>query len=179
MSAGRNSGPLTFWGVGFSICIFLSERMVKMIITTYPKSKSIPSMREMSLFMSVVATSANVAAMQMGMSRRMLVLVKSMGENTAHTPRIAKMLNVLEPTILPIAMALSPLRAEIKLTVSSGIDVPTATIVRPTINSGTRKRAAKATEPSVSNIAPKMMRASAPIRIKYSIITYINNSAKV
>jgi hypothetical protein len=100
----------------------------------------------------------------------MLVLVKMMGENTAHTPRIAKVLKQLEPTTLPIAIALSPLSAEIKLTVSSGIEVPTATIVRPTINSGTRKRAARAVEPSVSNIAPTMMSANAPIRIKYSII---------
>jgi hypothetical protein len=68
-----------------------------------------------------------------------------------------------------MAIALSPLSAEMKLTVSSGIDVPTATIVRPTINSGTRKRAANATEPSVSSIAPKMISASDAIRIKYSI----------
>jgi hypothetical protein len=92
-----------------------------------------------------------------------------MGENRAHTPSIARVLKQLEPTTLPIAIALSPLSAEMKLTVSSGIDVPTATIVRPTINSGTRKRAANATEPSVSNIAPMMISASDAIRIKYSI----------
>ena len=124
----------------------------------------------MSLFMSVVATSAMVAAMQMGMSRRMFVLVKSMGDSTAHTPRIANMLKMLEPTTLPMAIALSPLSADMKLTVISGIDVPTATIVRPTINSGTRKRPANATEPSVSNIAPKMMSASDTMRIKYSML---------
>ena len=122
---------------GVDSCVFLSARMVNTTITIYPNSSKHPSIRDMSLFVSVVATRASVAAMHIGISRRMLVLVNMMGEKSAHTPSMASTLNMFDPTIFPIAIALSPFSAEIKLTVSSGIDVPIATIVSPTINSGT------------------------------------------
>ena len=64
-------------------------------------------------------------------------VVKIMGETIEQVPSTANMLNIFEPTTLPIAMSPWPPIAEIKLTASSGIDVPTAITVRPTINSGT------------------------------------------
>ena len=87
----------------------------------------------------------------------MLLFVKMIGEAKAHTPKIKRMLKMFEPMTLPMAMSPLPASADMKLTVSSGIEVPTATIVRPTINSGIRSFCATATEPSVSSIAPTMI----------------------
>ncbi len=59
-----------------------------------------------------------------------------------------------------MAMSLLPLTADMTLTDSSGIDVPTATTVSPTINSGMPRRSARATAPSVSSMAPMTITAS-------------------
>ena len=123
-------------------------------------------MRVMSWLKSVTTSNATADMIQMGMSRRMLVLVKIIGENNAHTPKMRKVLKMFEPTTLPMAMSVWPPIAEITLIVNSGIDVPTATTVSPTINCGTRSRSANATEPSVSIIAATIIRAKAPISIK-------------
>ena len=92
--------------------------------------------------------------MQMGISRRIFSLVKTIGRIIAQIPRIIRVLKIFEPVTLPIAISLLPLMADKVLTVSSGIDVPTAITVRPTINSGTRKRAAIPTQPLVRRLAP-------------------------
>ena len=55
------------------------------------------------------------------------------GVITADTPIINNKLNILEPTIFPIAISLSPLIAAVKLVTSSGRLVPIATIVNPII----------------------------------------------
>lgn len=54
-----------------------------------------------------------------------------MGEIMPVTPKIAKMLNTLEPKTFPIAIPLLPLRAATMLVASSGKEVPPATIVSP------------------------------------------------
>ena len=66
---------------------------------------------------------------------------------------MTRVLKRFEPVTLPIAIEELPLIADIILTVSSGIEVPTAITVRPMINSGTRKRAAIPTQPFVSRSA--------------------------
>lgn len=74
------------------------------------------------------------------------------------------MLNILEPTILPIAISDSPLRAAITLVTSSGKLVPSATIVRPITRSDTPIYCAILMAdntvillPNINAISPKMI----------------------
>ena len=56
---------------------------------------------------------------------------------------------MLEPTTFPIAISALPLSADIRLTMSSGAEVPKATIVRPTTRGESPIRRAKVEAPSV------------------------------
>mgnify|MGYP007005792080 CR=1 FL=1 len=58
-------------------------------------------------------------------------LWKAIGVIAAVSPVTNKMLNILLPTMFPIAMPVFPLRAAVTDVTSSGSDVPKATIVRP------------------------------------------------
>ncbi len=69
----------------------------------------------------------------------------------AVTPRIKRMLKILEPTMLPSAMSGSRLRAATTEVDSSGRLVPTATSVRPMISSGTPKPRASEVAPATSS----------------------------
>ena len=62
-----------------------------------------------------------------------------------------------------MATSLFPAMAERTETTSSGVEVPTATIVSPMMNSGTRKRWARAADPSVRKFAPARISAR-PVR---------------
>lgn len=88
----------------------------------------------------------------------------------AQTPRMRKTLKMFDPTILPMATSLLPAAAESTETTSSGVEVPTATMVSPTMNSGTRKRWARAAEPSVRKLAPPRMSASPRMSRKISML---------
>ena len=57
------------------------------------------------------------------------------GENTEASPTTNRILKILLPTILPIAISALPLRAAVTEVNSSGKLVPSATIVRPIIRS--------------------------------------------
>ena len=69
----------------------------------------------------------------------------------------------------PMAMSALPFRAEETLTVSSGAEVPKATMVRPITMEGMRKRLAMDAAPSVSPLAPKRMRRRPPRRERISM----------
>jgi hypothetical protein len=69
--------------------------------------------------------------MQSGISFLSVLRVMTIGANRAVQPTIINVLKILLPTTLPIAMSALPLRAEETLTVSSGAEVPNATIVSP------------------------------------------------
>ena len=118
----------------------------------------------------VTASRISDAAMPKGMSRRMLLRVRGSGRIRAQTPRMTKTLKMFDPTTLPIATSLWPPMAESTETTSSGVEVPTATIVRPMMNSGTRKRCATAAEPSVRKFAPARISPSPTISSRMSII---------
>jgi hypothetical protein len=49
----------------------------------------------------------------------------------ADIPRIKRIFTIFDPTIFPMAISVLPLRAALIFTISSGADVPNATIVRP------------------------------------------------
>ena len=58
---------------------------------------------------------------------------KGTGRINAESPMTNNMLNILLPTIFPMAMSAFPFLAAITLVTSSGSDVPNATIVSPII----------------------------------------------
>ena len=80
----------------------------------------------------------------------MLFLVSGSGRIRAVIPRIIIVLNILDPMMFPIAMSELPLKAEMKLTTISGVDVPIPTIVSPMTNSLIPNLLAMFDEPSVS-----------------------------
>ena len=86
------------------------------------------------------------------------------GATMAAQPTMSMAFIVLLPTTLPTARSGVPLMADIRLTNSSGADVPAATIVRPMIISGTFMRRASADAPSVSRSAP-LSTSATPIMI--------------
>ena len=102
--------------------------------------------------------------MQSGISFLSVFRVMTIGANKAVQPTIISVLNILLPTTLPMAMSALPLRAEDTLTVSSGAEVPNATIVSPITMEGIRRRLATEAAPSVSPLAPRRMIINPPIR---------------
>lgn len=67
--------------------------------------------------------------MHSGISFRKVFRVITIGANRAVHPTIINVLKILLPTTLPTAMSALPFRADDTLTVSSGAEVPKATIV--------------------------------------------------
>ena len=98
--------------------------------------------------------STNEASMQRGTSLVMVLLGTCRGTMAAVQPRINRTLKMFDPTTLPIARSGLPLKAESTLTVSSGAEVPKATIVRPITKFEMRNRLATAAAPSVRALAP-------------------------
>ena len=90
-----------------------------------------------------------------GMSRLRLASVIATGTMSDVSPRINKVLNMLEPITLPTAISALPWKAPVKLTTSSGQDVPKPTIVRPITNSLTPAFRAIPEAPSTSQSAPR------------------------
>ena len=108
--------------------------------------------------------------MQRGISNFMFSLLMAMGKNRAVTPRMPNMLNMFEPTTLPIATSALPFNAPIKLTTSSGIDVPMPTIAAPITKSETLNLRAIETAPATKKSAPRTMPTKEITRIMYSIV---------
>ena len=79
----------------------------------------------------------------------MVLLVIVIGVTRAVIPPMTSTLKMLLPTTFPIAMSELPLRADIRLTMSSGEEVPKATMVSPTTRGDTPKRRASTEAPSV------------------------------
>ena len=113
-----------------------------------------------------------------GMSRRMLPEVRATGAMRAQMPRMTKTLKRFEPTTLPTAMSLLCAMAERTETVSSGVEVPTAMTVRPTTNSGMRRRCATAAAPSVRKLAPPRI-SPRPARSRRMSISFSSTSCVV
>ena len=87
-----------------------------------------------------------------------------MGKITAEIPTMRKMLLILLPNTLPIAISVEPLIAERKFTVSSGAEVPIATTVKPITKSFIPKRFARAEAPLTNHFALKMINIIPPAR---------------
>ena len=80
---------------------------------------------------------------------------------TAAIPCTPRMLKMLLPTTLPIAISCLPLKLARTEVTSSGADVPRATMVRPITSSLRPRERASADEPETSHSAP-MARATTP-----------------
>ena len=108
-------------------------------------------------------------AIHTGISNLMFSFVTTIGKKMAVMPRMPNILNIFEPTTLPMATSALPCNAPRKLTVSSGIEVPIPTMAAPITKSDTLYLRATATEPATSVSAPNTMPASANTNIRYSI----------
>ena len=98
-----------------------------------------------------------------GISFLTVVFVMVIGATKAAMPTISKVLKILDPMALPIAISEAPLSADKMLTLNSGIDVPNATTVSPITISDTPMREAIADAPSVSLSAPQTTMATPAI----------------
>src|SRR3989344_1881722 len=88
-------------------------------------------------------------------------------------PRISRILAMLLPRILPMAIWLLPWKLANRLTNNSGVEVPNATMVRPMAKSEILNLLAMEDAPSTSQSAP-LIRAIKPImRSKYVSILLI------
>ena len=114
-----------------------------------PSRRERPSVpKPKRVFSSPSAMRSTVMRMFTGMSLRRLSRVMGMGSSTAVRPRMSRVLKMLDPTTLPMAISAFPCEAPMKLTTISGADVPIPTIVRPITNSLSPKRRATADAPS-------------------------------
>ena len=117
-----------------------------------------------------IVSSAIDTRMQIGVSMRMLLRENITGEKSAQMPKMNSVLKMLDPTTLPIAISALPENAEAKLTVSSGSDVPTATMVIPMTNSLMFNFFAIADEPIVNQLAPRVIKVKPTTRSMVVII---------
>ena len=137
----------------------LTDPSLSMVLSSFRKENTIyainrtrrmaPSMRE-RIFPPARPnmTRRRVAAMLIGISRLRLVGEIAIGRISDVTPRISRVLKMLEPITLPTAMSALPLIAPMKLTTISGAEVPMPTIVRPITNSLTPSLRAIDDDPS-------------------------------
>ena len=79
------------------------------------------------------------------------------GRSSAVSPRMNRTLNMLEPRTFPTAISAFPANAPVRLTTSSGHEVPKPTMVRPMTNSLTPAFLAMEEAPSTSQSAPRTM----------------------
>ena len=80
---------------------------------------------------------------------------RDMGAIMDVTPNTHKMLNIFDPTILPTAISMSFFRAATIDVISSGKDVPIATIIADIIKSLIPKLPAINTAPFTTHLPPK------------------------
>ena len=102
--------------------------------------------------------SSNEAPMAKGISFLTVLGATAIGATAAEQPTMSRVLKMLEPITLPTARSGVPFRADIRLTNSSGAEVPAATMVRPITISGTRMSRASFEAPSVIRSAPQITR---------------------
>ncbi len=93
-----------------------------------------------------------------GTSRRTNRHEITSGTTSAHTPMMSRMLKMLLPTTLPIAMSDAPVRTAETLTAISGELVPNATTVRPTTSGEIPADSAIREAPRTSPSAPATRR---------------------
>ena len=132
----------------------MAARICTTNTTIKTASRIRPSTREIVRSGARNRSSSTAAATDSGQSRRSSVRSMMSGHSTADNPATTSRLNTLEPSTLPTAISLAPCKAAVRLTASSGADVPKATMVRPTSKGDTPSRRAKADAPATNLSAP-------------------------
>ena len=118
---------------------------------------NLPAVRPRAMVTSVVQIT-------IGRSTFLFFTETAIGDTSVVRPIIQRVLKILEPTTFPTDMSAFPAIAPVRLTTSSGQDVPKPTIVRPMTNSLTRKRRAMEEAPSTRESAPKTIRQRPTMR---------------
>ena len=108
---------------------------------------------------AVNAITMTAARSEIGTSKSPALRAMGTGLMTAQRPRMKSRLKMFEPMTLPTAISLASCRDAVKLTANSGIDVPKATMVRPTRSEGTPRRRERRAEPLTNHSAPKTRHA--------------------
>ncbi len=125
--------------------------------------RTIASMRPIIFFTapsrntSLTSTRHNIVTrMTIGRSKNRVVLERIIGDIRALIPRIKNILAILEPSTFPIAISGLPWILASTDTISSGILVPSATIVSPMIAWDIPDFFATETAPSTSAFHPNV-----------------------
>lgn len=102
---------------------------------------------------SFAQTKATIAASKLrGISLNTVLLCTVSGKIMEETPRIIRILKILLPTALPMAISVFPLIDAKIFTASSGLEVPKATTVKPITRSLTFHDLASDEAPSTSQL---------------------------
>jgi hypothetical protein len=116
-----------------------------------------------------MTVSASAATIMLAVSRRSSLGLTAIGAMSAAVPRTPRMLKVLLPTMLPMAMSERPSIAAPRLTTSSGADVQNATTVIPMSSGEILNLLATASAPRTSHSAPPKSRTNPPNAYAYII----------
>lgn len=109
-----------------------------------------------------------------GMSRKYVCLNTGIGRISAVIPIITKMLIILLPNTLETARSVFPLTLAKTLIMSSGKEVPMATIVRPVMPAGMPNFVPIDDAPSINMLAPPMRITKPRINNKYSTLKVLS-----
>ncbi len=137
-------------------------------------SPSCPDPFKMVLFIRI--NKATDAKIEKGICFFTIELSTLKEEKRAVIPKISNILEILEPTMLPIPISELPLIEEMILTINSGADVPNAITVNPITTLDIPNLLAMDEDPSTKTSAP-LTRRTKPISNKKmfkSIIKKIN-----
>ena len=155
-------------GADISCAAALSFRLARMAQTVYPTTPAkriAASHRSSSPSRTNTQSSTEIPTIN-GTSRRTRRHEITSGITRAHRPTISRMLKMLLPTTLPIAMSDAPLRTADTLTAISGELVPNATTVRPTTSGEMPADSAILDAPRTSPSAPATSRIRPATSIK-------------
>lgn len=108
--------------------------------------------------------------MTTGRSKNRVFFVRTIGDMIAVIPRMRNIFAIFDPRTFPIAISVFQEILAMIETMSSGILVPIATIVRPMIASEIRYFFAIETAPS-TRVLPPYVRSTSPAMIKKSDIS--------
>jgi len=89
----------------------------------------------------------------------------------APTPKMKRILKILDPITLPSAMSVFPFRALASDTTSSGAEVPKETMVSPITIGAMRSLVARLDDPSTRKFAP-LIRIISPVQKRINSIIY-------
>ena len=160
----------------------ITTAFYKRMFANHPEIKSMFNMDKQksgeqpkALAMAVLAAAQNIDNLQ---SLHITSLSAFTSVNNEVIPNTHNKLNILDPTILDIAISALLFIAAVILTAASGADVPKATKVKPIIIDGILKYLAILDAPPTNISAPLINKTNPRISNKYSINTLLFSQKK-